>query len=117
MVTAHRVAAFLVVGICVVAAVAAFLAYRRSRGAGRVVAQLLALAQTVLVAEVGIGLILLGDDRRVENRMHYVYGTLALLSTLSPWFYAPAEPRRRLVWFGGATLLAAVLAVRAYMTA
>ena len=29
----------------------------------------------------------------------------------------PAEPRRRLVWFGGATLVAGALAIRAYMTA
>jgi len=31
--------------------------------------------------------------------------------------YAPPDPRRRLAWFAGATLLAAVLALRAYMTA
>jgi hypothetical protein len=117
MLTAHQVNAFLVLGICAVSAAAAFAAYRRRGGAGRVVAQLLALAQTVLVAQVGIGLILLGDHRRAGDRLHYLYGALAVLATLSPWLYAPAEPRRRLLWFGGATLLAAVLAVRAYMTA
>jgi hypothetical protein len=36
---------------------------------------------------------------------------------LAPWMYAPDEPRRRLLWFSGATLLAGALAVRAYMTA
>jgi hypothetical protein len=36
---------------------------------------------------------------------------------LSPWFYAPKEPRKRLAWFSGATLVAAALAVRAYTTA
>jgi hypothetical protein len=46
-----------------------------------------------------------------------MYGTLALLATFSPWLYAPGEPRRRLVWFGGATLVAGALAIRAYMTA
>ena len=46
-----------------------------------------------------------------------LYGALALLSILSPWLYAPSDARRRLVWFGGATLLAGALAVRAYMTA
>jgi hypothetical protein len=30
--------------------------------------------------------------------------------------YAPAERRRRLAWFAGATLVAGALAVRAYMT-
>jgi hypothetical protein len=38
-------------------------------------------------------------------------------ATLSPWLYAPDEPRRRLLWFGGATLVATALAVRAYLTA
>jgi hypothetical protein len=46
-----------------------------------------------------------------------MYGTLALLAVLAPWFYAPPEPRRRLAWFAGATLLAGALGVRAYLTA
>jgi hypothetical protein len=46
-----------------------------------------------------------------------MYGSLAVLTVAWPWFYAPPDPRRRLAWFAGATLLAAVLAVRAYMTA
>jgi hypothetical protein len=117
MLTTHHLNAFVVIGVCVVSAVAAFVAYRRRRGAGRLVAQLLALAQTVLVAQVGLGLLLLGDHRRAGDRLHYVYGSLAFLATLSPWLYAPVEPRRRLLWFGGATLVAAALAVRAYMTA
>jgi hypothetical protein len=35
----------------------------------------------------------------------------------APWLYAPADARRRLAWFAAATLVAAALAVRAYMTA
>ncbi len=117
MLTAHHANAFLVIGVCLVSAAAAFVAYRRRSGAGRVVAQLLALAQTVLVAQVALGLLLLGDHRRAADHLHYLYGSLALVATLSPWLYAPAEPRRRLLWFGGATLVAAALGVRAYMTA
>jgi hypothetical protein len=41
---------------------------------------------------------------------------LSLLAVLAPWLYAPAERRRRLAWFAGATLVAGALAVRAYMT-
>ncbi len=117
MLTAHHIVAFLVIAVCFLAAAASFLAYRRRRPAGGVVTHVLALAQTLLVAQVGLGLLLLGDHRRAADRLHYLYGTLALLATLSPWLYAPAEPRRRLAWFGGATLVAAALAVRAYMTA
>ena len=117
MLTAHHVGAFLVIAVCLISAVTALTAYRRRAIAGRIVTQLLALAQTVLVAQVGLGLLLLGDHRRAADRLHYLYGSLALLATLAPWLYAPAEPRRRLLWFGAATLFAAALAVRAYMTA
>jgi hypothetical protein len=113
--TAHHAIAFLVIGVCFAASLAAFVA--RTRGAGPVVAQLLALAQTVLVAQVALGLLLLSDHRRAPDRLHYAYGTFALLAVLSPWLYAPAEPRARLLWFAVATLVAAALGVRAYMTA
>jgi hypothetical protein len=115
MLTAHHWNAFLVIGVCAAAAVAAFVA--RRRGAGRGVAQLLALAQTVLVAQVALGLLLLSDDRRAPDRLHYAYGTFALLAVLAPWLYAPDDPRARLLWFGIATVVAAALAVRAWMTA
>jgi LPXTG-motif cell wall-anchored protein len=116
MLTAHHANAFLVIGICLVSAGAAFLARRRGR-AGASVAQLLALAQTLIVAQVGLGLLLLSDHRRASDHLHYAYGTLALLAVLSPWLYAPSDPRARLLWFAVATLVAAALAVRAYLTA
>jgi len=117
MLTAHHIVAFLVIAVSFLASAAALIAYRRRRGAGRLVAQLLALAQTVVIAQIGLGLLLLGHHRRAADRLHYLYGPLALLATLSPWLYAPSEPRRRLAWFGGATLVAGALAIRAYMTA
>jgi ABC-type spermidine/putrescine transport system permease subunit II len=116
MLTAH---ATLAVALVVVAFAAAawggFAAWRR-RPAGRALSQLLVLAQTLLLAQVALGLLLLSDDRRTSDRLHYIYGTLALLAVLSPWIYAPTEPRRRLIWFSGATLLAGALAVRALTT-
>ena len=45
-----------------------------------------------------------------------MYGTLALAAVLSPWIYAPREPRARLFWFTVATLLAAALGIRAWTT-
>jgi hypothetical protein len=117
MLTTHRVVAFLVIGVCALSATAALVTYGRRAPVGRTVPQLLALAQTVLIAQVGLGLLLLADHRRAHERLHYMYGTLALAATLAPWLYAPADPRRRLLWFGAATLVATVLAVRAYMTA
>ena len=115
MLTAHHVNAFLVIGVCVLASVTAFVA--RRRGAGGAVAHVLALAQTLVVAQVALGLLLLSDHRRASDRLHYAYGTFALLAVLSPWLYAPSDPRARLLWFAIATLVAAALAVRAYTTA
>lgn len=116
MLTAHHVNAFLLIAVCVLASAAAL--WSRQRGAARlVVAQLLALAQTLIVAQVGLGLLLLSRHHRAHDHLHYAYGTIALLAVLSPWLYAPADPRARLLWFGVATLLAAALGVRAWMTA
>jgi hypothetical protein len=115
MLTAHHVNAFLLIAVCAVASASAF--YARRARAGTLVAQLLALAQTLLVAQVALGLLLLSDHRRAKDHLHYAYGTFALLAVLSPWLYAPAEPRARLLWFAVATLVAAALGVRAYMTA
>jgi ABC-type spermidine/putrescine transport system permease subunit II len=114
-------AAHAAVGVAVIAtaAVAAFwggLAYRRGRTHGRTLTNLLALAQTLLVAQVALGLLLLSDDRRSSDDLHYTYGTLALAAVLAPWLYAPRDGRRRLAWFAGATLVAGALAVRAYVT-
>jgi hypothetical protein len=116
MLTTHHVVAFVVLAVTWGAAVLGLVAYRR-RSAGFAVQHGLALAQTILIAQVGLGLLLLSRHYRAPDRLHYAYGTFALLAVLSPWFYAPKEPRKRLAWFSGATLIAAALAVRAYTTA
>jgi hypothetical protein len=113
---AHSVLAFLVVGVPALAALVGGLVYWRRRGAGRLLANLLALAQTLLVAQVALGLLLLSDGRSATDDLHYVYGSLSLGAVLAPWMYAPAEGPRRLLWFAGTSLLAAALAVRALLT-
>ena len=116
MLAAHGALAFLVVAVPALAALVGGLVYWRRRGAGRVVANLLALAQTLVVAQVGLGLLLLSDDRRSADDLHYVYGSLSLGALLVPWIYAPATGPKRLAWFAGMSALAAALAVRAFMT-
>jgi len=116
MLRAHQTVAFLVLAVTWSGALLAGLSYLRRREPRGLVTHLLALAQTVLVAQVALGLLLLSDHRRAPERLHYLYGTLALLAVLSPWVYAPAERRARLAWFAGATLVAGALGVRAYMT-
>jgi hypothetical protein len=113
---AHETLAVVVIVVAVAASAAGAYAYRRRGSASALVGQLLALAQTVLIAQVAVGLLLLSDDRRASEELHYAYGALALGAVLAPWLYAPGEPRRRLLWFAGATLLAGALALRAFMT-
>jgi hypothetical protein len=117
MLSAHETLGAVLIGVCALVALWGGLVYWRGRGAGELLAHGLALAQTLLVAQVGLGLLLLSDDRRAPEELHYAYGTFALLAVLAPWFYAPKEPRRRLLWFSFATLIACALAVRAYTTA
>jgi hypothetical protein len=117
MVGVHHAVAFAVlIATFGAAAAGAWTYYRRSEPRG-LLTHLLALAQTLLIAQVGIGLLLLSSHRRAADKLHYLYGTLALLAVLAPWMYAPAERRGRLAWFTGATVVAGALAVRAYLTA
>jgi hypothetical protein len=88
----------------------------RKRTPGRLYAHLLALAQALLIAQVALGLLLLSNGSASPDRLHAVYGVLALLAALSPWVYAPPVPARRLLWFAGAALLATALSIRAYTT-
>ena len=115
MLTVHHANAVLLIAVCVAAGVAALVA--RRRGASGWVAHLLASAQTLLVAQAGLGLLLVAEHERADHRLHYAYGSFALLAVFAPWLYAPADARARLAWFAAATLIAAALAVRAYMTA
>jgi hypothetical protein len=116
MLTAHHTVAFLVLAATFGSALLMGWAYYRRPVPRGVVTHLLAAAQTLLVAQVGLGLLLLSDHRRAPDHLHYLYGVLSLLAALSPWMYAPAEGRKRIGWFAGATLVAGALAVRAYMT-
>jgi hypothetical protein len=117
MLTLHHWNAVAVIVACAAAGVAA-LAARRWRIRGALVANLIALAQTLVAAQIGMGLLLItADDRHAKEELHYAYGVFALIALLAPFLYAPSDPRARLAWFGVAALVAAALAVRAYMTA
>jgi hypothetical protein len=116
MLSVHVALGVAVIAVCMGSAVLGLVAYRRGGTASPVVAHLLTLAQTALIAQAAVGLLLLSDDRRAPDRLHYTYGGLALALVLSPWFYAPGAGPRRLLWFAGTTLVAGALAVRAFMT-
>jgi hypothetical protein len=116
MVSVHHAVAFVVIAICFGAAAAGGWAYYRKAEPRAYLTHLLALAQTSVIAQAAIGLLLLSSQHRAMDKLHYLYGGVALLAVLLPWVYAPADRRGRLAWFTGAALVAGALAVRAYMT-
>ena len=112
----HAVNGILLVAVNALAGAVGLFYARRRAEPSRVFSHLLVLGQTLLVAQAALGLLLLSDDHRTSDRLHYLYGALALGAVLSPWLYAPGDPRARLIWFSGAALLGAALGVRAYLT-
>jgi hypothetical protein len=76
MVSVHVALGVAVLAICGGAAVLGLVAYRRGV-AGPWVAQALALAQTVLIGQAAVGLLLLSDGRRAPDRL-LLYGAIAL---------------------------------------
>jgi hypothetical protein len=112
----HSVNGVLLVAVNALAGALGFLYVRRGAEPKRVFSHLLVLGQTLLVAQTALGLLMLSDGQRTADRLHYLYGALALGAVLAPWLYAPGDARARLIWFCGAALLGAALAVRAYLT-
>ena len=112
----HALNAFVLIAANVLAFGWGAVYLRRKRTPGRVYAHVLALAQSLVIAQVAIGLLLLSEGYSSPDELHPLYGGLALAAVLSPWLYAPPVPARRLAWFVGATLVASALSVRAYIT-
>ncbi len=112
----HGIIAIVVIAVNLLAAAWGAVFLLRKRPPGRVFAHLLALGQSLVIAQVAIGLLLVSDGLRTIDRLHYLYGVLALGVILSPWLYAPPVPVRRLMWFTGACLVGSALAIRAYTT-
>lgn len=116
MVEAHRYLAYIVIAGCLLAGLYGLVAYKRGALLSGPAIHLLALPQTLLIAQAALGLLLLSGNYRATDKLHYVYGAVALGVVLSPWFYAPADPRKRLLWFAVSALVAAALGVRGTMT-
>src|SRR5260370_33138807 len=106
MVSVHHGVAFVVIATCFVAAATGGWAYFRRTEPRGYLTHALALAQTFVIAQAAIGLLLLSSHHHAMDKLHYLYGGVALIAVLSPWMYAPAGRRRRLAWFTGAPLLA-----------
>jgi hypothetical protein len=70
--TLHSINALLVVVVNGVGFLLGLVYLWRRREPHRTYAHLLALGQTLLVAQVALGLLLLSDDQRAPDRLHYL---------------------------------------------
>ena len=78
MLAAHEILAVFVVAVPARRPASAASFTGGAGGPGGWLAHALALAQTLLVAQVALGLLLLSDDRRAADELHYAYGSLSL---------------------------------------
>jgi hypothetical protein len=111
----------MVVGICLIAlnafvAIWGYTAYRRDSPPGRAFTQVLALAQTTVIAQATLGLILVSDGYRPADKLHFAYGLLPLLAIAYPYALRGEDGRRNILYFSIGSGLVAALGVRAYMT-
>ena len=116
MLTVHIALGVVVIVVCLASALLGFVAYRRAGSGGAFVSHALVLAQTLLIAQAAVGLLLLSDGRRAPEKLHYTYGALALGLVLVAVVLRPGTGPKRLLWFAATTLVAGALAVRAFMS-
>jgi hypothetical protein len=92
------------------------IAYRRDRPPGSWYVQALAVAQTAVIAQATIGLVLLSQGHRPGDKLHFAYGLLPLLAIAYPYALRGEDGRRNLFYFAVGSTVVAALGVRAYMT-
>ena len=112
----HAAVGALLIAANAAAAAWGYVAYRRDRPPGDLYRHLLAGAQTLVVAQATLGLVLLSQGDRPGDRLHFAYGLLPLLAIAYPYALRGEDGRRNLLLFAVASGVVAALGVRAYMT-
>jgi hypothetical protein len=112
----HYVLGVIVIAINLVAGVWGLGVWRHWFSPGRLFAQVLAASQTVIIGQAVIGLILLSQNRRALEELHYVYGLLPAALVIFAYSARRDDIRRNILIFSIAALLAAALSLRAFMS-
>ncbi len=115
-VTLHYWLGVLVIAINLVAGLWGIAIWRRWLPTGRVYAQVLAASQTVIIGQALIGLLLLSQNLRAAEQLHYVYGLLPAALVVFAYSARRDDIRRNILIFSIAALLASALAVRAFLS-
>ena len=76
----------------------------------------LALAQTLVIGQAMLGLLLLSERLPSGDKLHFAYGLLPLLAVAYPYALRGDDGRQNILYFSIGSALVAALGVRAYMT-
>jgi asparagine N-glycosylation enzyme membrane subunit Stt3 len=108
----HLWLGMLVIGINLAAGVWGLLVWRQRLPANRSYAQVLAASQTVIIGQAVLGLLLLSQNLRAAEQLHYVYGLLPAAMVIFAYSARRDNHLRNILIFSIAALLAAALATR-----
>ena len=109
----HLWLGMLVIGINLAAGVWGLFVWRQRLPANRSFAQVLAASQTVIVGQAVLGLLLLSQNLRAAEQLHYVYGLLPAGMVIFAYSARRDNHLRNILIFSIAALLAAALSTRA----
>ena len=109
----HLWLGMLVIGINLVAGVWGLFVWRQRLPANRSFAQVLAASQTVIIGQAVLGLLLLSQNLRAAEQLHYVYGLLPAGMVIFAYSARRDNHLRNILIFSIAALLAAALSTRA----
>jgi multisubunit Na+/H+ antiporter MnhB subunit len=116
MATVHMVLGALLIATNATVAIWGLVAFRRNRAPGGAFTQVLALAQTMVIAQATFGLVLISDGLRPGDSLHFAYGLIPLIAVAYPYALRGDDGRRNVLLFSIGSALVAALGVRAYMT-
>lgn len=109
----HLWLGLLVIAINLAAGIWGLLVWRRKLPANKLYAQILAASQTVIIGQAIIGLLLLSQNLRAAEQLHYVYGLLPAAMVVFAYSARRDDHLRNILIFSIAALLAAALSTRA----
>ena len=108
----HLWLGILVIGINLAAGVWGLFVWRQRLPANRSYAQVLAASQTVIIGQAVLGLLLLSQNLRAAEQLHYVYGLPPAAMVIFAYSARRDNHLRNILIFSIAALLAAALATR-----
>jgi len=109
------VGAFLI-GMNAIVGIWGLIAYRRDAPPGGLYMHALALAQTAVIAQASLGLVLVAGGHQPGDKLHFAYGLIPLLAIAYPYALRGEDGRKNLLYFAVGSALVAALGVRAFMT-